>query len=377
MASWSVAGNLLVDGQLSPGVIDIVDGRIGAVHRERQRDMAPALEAAIVAPGLIDLQVNGGFGVEVGANPDAIRHLARCLPETGVTSFLPTVITGPAADYALAFAAFASAKYAPGARPLGLHLEGPYLSHRRKGAHRSDLIDAANDALFESLLDGEGLRLMTLAPERPLAGDRIRRLRDRGVLVSLGHTDATYEEFVASVDLGAAMATHLYNAMSPFGHRAPGSVGAALADDRVTVGLIADGAHSHPASLRLAFKAKGADRIALVSDMMPATGMPPGIYEFGGQKVRVDGTTAKLDDGTLAGSVVTLDQMVRNLVRWTGATTVEALRMASEVPARLLGLTDFGRIVPGAVADLVMFDSDLQVQATIVDGEVVYQRESA
>ena len=170
------------------------------------------------------------------------------------------------------------------------------------------------------------------------------------------------------------MATHLYNAMSPFGHRAPGVIGAALVHDRVTVGLIADGVHSHPASVRLAVRAKGADRIALVSDIMPAAGMPPGVYTLGGQQVTVDKTTAKLADGTLAGSIATLDQAVRNIVRWTDATPADALRMASEVPARTLGLPDRGRIVPGAIADLALFDDALIVQATIARGRVVYQR---
>jgi N-acetylglucosamine-6-phosphate deacetylase len=170
------------------------------------------------------------------------------------------------------------------------------------------------------------------------------------------------------------MATHLYNAMSPFGHRAPGVIGAGLVDDRVTVGLIADGVHSHPASLQLAVRAKGADRIALVSDIMPAAGMPPGVYLFGGQQVTVDGRSARLADGTLAGSITTLDQALRNIVCWTDATPVDALRMAGEVPARTLGLSDRGRIVTGAIADIALFDDDLTVRVTIARGRIVYQR---
>jgi N-acetylglucosamine-6-phosphate deacetylase len=215
---------------------------------------------------------------------------------------------------------------------------------------------------------------MTLAPERTGALERIRHLRERGVLVSLGHTDATLEEFVAGVDAGAEMATHLFNAMSPFAHRAPGAIGAALTDDRVTVGLIADGIHAHPASLRLAVRAKGIERVALVSDMMAAAGMPPGPYPLGGQQVMVDGESARLADGTLAGSVLTLDRAVRNAVRWVGVTAAEALAMATAVPARLLGLTDRGRIVTGGIADLVLLDADLRVVTTLVAGQVAYQR---
>jgi N-acetylglucosamine-6-phosphate deacetylase len=170
------------------------------------------------------------------------------------------------------------------------------------------------------------------------------------------------------------MATHLYNAMSPFGHRAPGAIGAALTDERVTVGLIADGVHSHPASLRLAVRAKGTDRVALVTDMMAGAGMPPGRYQLGGQPVVVDDTASHLDDGTLAGAILTLDQAVRNAVRLAGVTPAQALRMATEVPARLLGLTESGRIVAGAIGDLALFDENLRVVATFIGGEMAYRR---
>ncbi|MCA1722822.1 MAG: amidohydrolase family protein, partial [Thermomicrobia bacterium] len=176
------------------------------------------------------------------------------------------------------------------------------------------------------------------------------------------------------VDAGARMATHLYNAMSPFGHRAPGAIGAALLDDRITVGLIADGVHSHPASLQLAVRAKGMDRIALVTDMMAAAGMPPGAYSLGGQPVIVDDRAVRLPDGTLAGSLLTMDQAVRNMVRWTDLRLPDALHMAGVVPARLLGRENAGRIAVGADADLVLLDDDLRVQATIIKGEVVYER---
>jgi N-acetylglucosamine-6-phosphate deacetylase len=375
--TYAVRGDVLLGGNLERGAVIVEGDRIAAVVREPRDGDLPAtvIEAAIVAPGLIDLQVNGGYGVEVGADPEAIRHLAARLPETGVTAFLPTVVSSPPAHYRQAFAAFAAARSAPGARVLGLHIEGPFLALSRAGAHRRELIEAADDALFASLLTGGGLRLMTLAPERSGAIERIRRLRERGVVVSLGHTEATYEEFAAGVDAGATMTTHLYNAMSPFRHRAPGVIGASLVDDRVTAGLIADGIHSHPASLRLAVRAKSARRIALVSDMMAAAGMPPGQYELGGQSVIVDERSARLADGTLAGSVVTLDQAVRNVVRWTEATPAEAIAMASEVPANLLGLADSGSLTSGHVADLVLFDASLGVATTIVGGRIAFRRD--
>ncbi len=217
---------------------------------------------------------------------------------------------------------------------------------------------------------------MTLAPERDGGLEPIRRLREHGVLVSLGHTDATYEEFAAGVDAGARMVTHLYNAMSPFQHRAPGSVGAALLDGRVTVGLIADGVHVHERSVCLAVRTKGMDRVALVTDMMPAAGMGRGTYQLGGQAVFVDAAAARLGDGRLAGSLLLMDQAVRNIVSWNVAPIAQALRMASEVPARLLGLERKGRLLTGADADLALFDGQLQVQATIIGGRVEYRREA-
>lgn len=379
MSGLVLRGNLLLGGSLTPGELVIEDGRIQAIYRPPSvsESQYPIHEAAYVAPGFIDLQVNGGFGVEMGEDPEAIRTLAARLPETGVTAFLPTIITSPPEFYPKAIAAFEAAKDAAGARPLGLHVEGPFLSPQRHGAHRRDLIENASPRLLDTLLATDAVRLVTLASERTDAPELIRTLTERGILISLGHTDATYEQFEAGVGAGARMATHLYNAMSPFGHRAPGAIGAALTDHRVAVGLIADGVHAHPASLRLAFRAKGASAIALVSDMMAAAGMPPGTYALGGQEVIVDGTSARLADGTLAGSLLTIDQAVRNMLRWTDATPADALRMASAVPAGLLGLADRGEIRVGGMADLVLLDSDLRVQATIIGGEIVYERRMA
>jgi N-acetylglucosamine-6-phosphate deacetylase len=371
---YAFRGELAIAGRLARGAVVVQERNILEVILDpRDGDLPQSvIDGAIIAPGLFDLQVNGGFGVEIGEDPAAIKHLAARLPETGVTSFLPTVITSAPAHYRRVFDAYASVREIAGARAIGLHLEGPFLSPRRAGAHRTELIEAANQELFEALVAFDGLRLMTLAPELECAAERIRHLRAQGVVVSLGHTDASYEQVLAGVEAGATMMTHLYNAMSPFEHRAPGAVGAGLVDDRVTVGLIADGIHCHPASVRLAVQTKGVERIALVSDMMPAAGMPPGNYELGGQAVVVDEAAARLHDGTLAGSIVTLDQAIRNVVRWTDATPAEAIRMASEVPARLLGLVDAGQIAAGCPADLVLFDKDLNVETTLINGQIVY-----
>jgi N-acetylglucosamine-6-phosphate deacetylase len=379
---FGVRGQLAIDGALKAGAVVIDDGRILEVLRSPRTGALPArvIDAAIVAPGLIDLQVNGAFGVEVGSDPSALLTLARRLAESGVTAYLPTLISSSAAAYRTAFAAyetFLSAGETRGAQALGFHLEGPFLSPARKGAHALTAIEQADGRLFDELLEFRSLRLMTLAPERPGGVERIRRLRQRGVQVSLGHTDASWEEFISGIDAGAEMTTHLYNAMSPFGHRAPGSIGGALTEDRITVGLIADGIHSHPASLRLAVRAKGTERIALVTDMMAAAGMPAGRYTLGGQRVLVHDQTARLEDGTLAGAVVFLDQAMRNMVRWAGVTPAEAIRMVTEVPRRLMDIMDRGRLVAGSRADLILLDKELRVATTIINGRQVFSRQEA
>jgi N-acetylglucosamine-6-phosphate deacetylase len=212
---------------------------------------------------------------------------------------------------------------------------------------------------------------MTLAPERAGALARIARLVANGIVVSVGHTRASYDEAVRAFDAGATMVTHLYNAMSPLGHRAPGVVGAALVDDRVTCGLIVDGVHAHPAAMRVALRAKTPARIALVTDAMAAAAMGQGTYALAGKSVTVDATSARLADGTLAGSILTMDAAVRNIVA-LDVSLEDALRMASTVPARVLGISSKGRIAAGADADLVLLDDALRVRATIVAGAIAF-----
>jgi N-acetylglucosamine-6-phosphate deacetylase len=374
-ASFAVRGRLVLDRALVPGALVVRAGRIVEVVRGPAGDLpGPVHEAAIVSPGFIDLQVNGAFGVEIGDSAQAILHLAARLPATGVTAFLPTLVSSSAELYPRACQAFLASRGAPGALPLGLHLEGPFLSPRRLGAHRASAVANAPADLLDPFLAHGVLRLVTLAPEVEGNLDRIRRLRAHQVVVSLGHTNASYEEFERGIDAGATMVTHLYNAMSDFNHRAPGAVGAALLDDRVVVGLIADGVHSHPASVRLALRAKGADRVALVTDAIAGAGMEPGAYSLDGQEVLVDETAARLRDGTLAGSVLALDQAIRNVVAWTGSGVAEACHLASEVPARLLGLRAKGRLAVGCDADLVLLDDGLRVQETFAEGRRIYRR---
>ena len=207
-----------------------------------------------------------------------------------------------------------------------------------------------------------------------MVGKAAGLLREGGAVASVGHTDATYEEVVRALDAGFTKVTHLYNAMSPLTHRAPGAVGATLDDDRVRAGIIADGVHVHEGALRVAYRQKGADGLALVTDAMEAAGMPPGVYELSGRNIRLQDKAVRLPDGTLAGSALTVDRAVRNAVALLGVSPQTAARMASETPAEILGMPEKGRIVRGADADLVVLAPDLSVEETIVDGETVYKK---
>jgi len=373
----AVTGRLLVDGNLVRGALVLDGGRIAEVRLGDVGALPAArIDAELVSPGLVDLQVNGGFGLEVGGDASALRALAARLPSTGVTTFLPTAVSSGAADYRAVAAAFASARGAAGARMPGLHLEGPLLAPARAGAHRPEAIGAAGatiDDVLEELLGGGVLRLMTIAPERPGALALVHRLREAGVVVSLGHTDATFEQTVAGIDAGATLATHVWNAMSPLRHREPGAVGAALADDRITAMLIADGIHVHPAVLHVALRSKGPERVALVTDAIAAAGAPPGRYALAGVEVISDGQSARLADGTLAGSTLTMDRAVRMMAGLAGARLEDALAMASAVPAAAIGLSDTGRLAVGQVADLALWSAAMEVTATIVGGEIAFQ----
>ncbi|HLK89591.1 MAG TPA: N-acetylglucosamine-6-phosphate deacetylase [Polyangia bacterium] len=374
---FSVRGRLLLDGRLVEGALVVEGDRIVEVRTDAAGELpAPHLQAAIVSPGLVDLQCNGAFGFEVGGSATALRALAERLPSTGVTAFLPAVVSATAAHYRDTAAAFAVARTAPGAAALGLHLEGPFLSPARGGAHDPGAIAAADatlDDVLDELLTTGAVRLVTLAPERRGGLVFIRSLVEAGVVVSLGHTDASFDQTIAGADAGATLVTHLFSAMSPFQHRAPGAAGAALTDERLTVTLIADGVHTHPAALNLALRAKGPDRVALVTDAVAAAGAPAGKYMLGGQTIISDGESARLSDGTLAGSTLTMDRAVRVMVALGGARLEDALAMASGVPAARLGLVDRGRLEAGRRADLALWSADLQITSTVIGGAVAFE----
>jgi N-acetylglucosamine-6-phosphate deacetylase len=363
---------LLPDGSIREATLLIEGGSIAQVAPGLDPS-ADIIAKGCIAPGFIDLQVNGAFGVDLTNTGSAVGEVAARLPETGVTSFLPTIITSPFESYARLVGDIAEAsRGATGAHVLGVHLEGPYLNPLRHGAHNVALLRDIDPDEVMRWAGSAGIRIVTLAPELPGALDAVRMLRSKGIVVSAGHSDATYAQAMAGFEAGITWGTHLFNAMSEFKHREPGLPGALLTSP-VPCGLIADGIHVHPAAVRLAFRLKGADGMTLVTDAMEAMGMPPGRYTLGDRDVIVDTTSARLADGTLAGSILTVDQAVRNVVEFTGCSLAEAIAMATATPARVLGLEHAGRIVPGWDADLVVLNEALHVTHTVAAGQVVYE----
>jgi N-acetylglucosamine-6-phosphate deacetylase len=369
-AAWDV---------LSPGWVGVTAGRVsaaGAGTPPRPPDVK--LPSGTLAPGFVDIQVNGYFGVEFGsADAAGWGTVVGRLPETGTTAFLPTIITAPLAGLAgsLRRAAALMPGLPPGAKTLGMHVEGPFISPQRKGAHNEEWItDPTPGAIEDLLAAGAGqLRVVTLAPERPGAIAAIARLTQAGVLVSVGHSDATADQVAAAASAGARLVTHLFNAQSPLRHREPGVPGQALADDRLASGLIADLHHVAGQVCRVAFTA-APGRIFLVTDAAACAGMPPGRYLLGNRPIELppgDGVPPVRTDGTLAGSALRMDVAVANMVS-LGVPLAAAVTAASRIPADLIGRADLGRIAPGAAADLVWLDGNLRARATWVNGHMVY-----
>jgi len=365
---------------LGPACVAVSDGVIlGVAAGETYGDVPPdvVLPSGVLVPGLVDMQINGCFGVDfVAADPAGWAEVSARLPETGVTSFVPTFITAPVPDLVAGLRRTAALPAdLGGARVLGVHVEGPFLSPDRHGAHDPALLRDPTPEAVDALIEAAPglLRMHTLAPERPGALAAIRRLVDAGVLVSVGHSDATAEQTEAAADAGARLVTHLFNAMRPLHHREPGVVGQGLADPRLTCGLIADLHHVAAPICRLAFAA-APGRIVLVTDAVAAAGMPPGTYDLGGQQVSVDPLgLPRRPDGTLAGSGLRLDAAIANVVA-AGVDLRSAVDAASRLPADILGRPDLGRIEAGGTADLVWLGDDLSARATWLAGRLAFGR---
>lgn len=350
-------------GVISPGVVEVDGGLITAVEAA-----TGAVPDRILVPGLVDLQVNGVDDVDVthAAGTDWDR-LDALLIAQGVTTWCPTLVTSPLDGFAAPLARIAEAASRPGPRPAiaGAHLEGPFIGGR-PGAHPTRFIVAPDLGWLAAL--PSTVRIVTLAVEVEGALDAIRLLADRGVVASIGHTAAGIEECRSAVDAGARLFTHGYNGMSGLDHRRPGAVGSFLTDDRVAVSLIADLVHVHPAALDVAFRCKPPGRVVLVTDAVAWRG-----GHVGGIDIAFDGDAPRLADGTLAGSAVTLDRAVANVVHHCGVPLERAVAAASTTPAALLGLGDRGALAPGRRADLAALDpATLSCRATWIAGQQLH-----
>jgi N-acetylglucosamine-6-phosphate deacetylase len=376
------SGPVVAPAVLSPGYVACADGKIAAVGAGRPPGR-PDVELAdgMLLPGFVDLQVNGYFGVELSeADAAGWKKVVRRLPETGTTAFMPTFITCPLDELtdALRRAAVISAGLTAGtagARVLGVHVEGPFISKNRPGAHNEAWLRNPDRASVEALLSaGSGLvKIVTLAPELDGAMAAIRQLAEVGVLVSVGHSDATAQQVSAAASNGARMVTHLFNAQRPMHHREPGVVGQALSDTRLVSSMIADLHHVVGQVLSIAFTA-AAGRICLVTDAAACAGMPPGRYVLGGQPIELaegGGAPPVRADGTLAGSALRMDSAVANMVA-TGVSLADAVAAATRIPADLVGRSDLGRIAVGAAADLAWLTDDLRTRAAWIAGRQVF-----
>jgi N-acetylglucosamine-6-phosphate deacetylase len=369
-----LSGARIFDGErfLDDHALVVEGERIAAIvpYAERPQGAARDLAGGLLAPGYIDVQVNGGGGVLFNEDPtpEGIARIAAAHREYGTVGLLPTLVTDAPQVMTAAIAATREALRLTPAT-LGVHLEGPFIDPRRRGAHELKCVRDLGPDDVEAIADADcGAVMLTLAPNR-VAAERIAELARRGVLVSLGHSEASYEEARAAIQAGARAFTHLFNAMSAPAGREPGMVGAALDLADAFVGIIADGHHVHEANLRIALAAKRRDRFMLITDAMPPAAGGPDHFDLQGRRVtRADGCL-RLDDGTLAGSVLTMDEAVRYVVNVVGLGLGDALAMASRVPATFLRRDkDLGRIAPGHLASLVHLDDELRVCETWIEG---------
>jgi len=365
----------------------VEDGRVSDITSRAQTEVRSSSKVldfgdAVLAPGFFDIHMHGGAGVDVmRASPSDLPRLGTFLTRHGVTGYLPTTVAAPLDSTYQALARLADAIEAAQAntaanngslqaRPLGIHLEGPFLSHKRRGVHPPENLLAPTIKIFDDLWQAARghVRMITIAPEIPGAMEVISEAAKRGVCVSIGHSDADMPTARNAVAAGALHATHTFNAMRPLDHRDPGILGEVLSDDRMSADLIADGIHVSPAVVKLFLQAKGSDRAVLITDAISATGMPDGRYQLGPIEVDVkDGKCTA--NGSLAGSVLTMDRAVRNVTQFSNWSLREAVRAATLNPAAAVGMSStWGILAPGAAADFTVLSPAGEVLKTIISG---------
>jgi N-acetylglucosamine-6-phosphate deacetylase len=383
-SSWIITNaQAVTPGGVAPAVSIVIEqGRVTAISAGQTGAPAKArrldAQGNLVLPGFIDVHIHGGRGYDVmDGTVEAVHGLASHLAAHGVTGFLATTVTATQDDTLAAAAVVRQARAAgsPGAAILGMHIEGPYINPRRPGAQNLACIRPPSIAEIDQVIaaSGDCVRLVTLAPELEGGHDMVRHLRRRGIVASIGHSDATYEQALAALDAGVTHVTHVFNAMRPFQHRDPSIPVVALTDARCMAELIADGLHVHPGAARLLIQARGPQGVVLISDAMRGAGLPFGCYRLGAHDVWTSENGARTASGQLAGSLLTLEVALRNVLSWTHLPLHTALAMTSLNQARELGLSDRkGSLEIGKDADLVICTPDYQALTTLVEGRVVF-----
>lgn len=361
------------------------DGKISFIGPENEfagsGDVFIDASDKILAPGFIDIHIHGANGADViEGNVESVRRVANFIVRHGVTGFYPTTVTSPLEMIKKSIRSIVKAikQGVGGARILGIHIEGPFFSSERAGAQdRRYLLKPSIDLIRNLLEWGEGyIKRVTLAPEIDGALEAIRFLRYKGIVVAMGHTNATYDEAIRAIEMGATVANHIYNQMRRFHHRDPGILGAVLTRDDVYAEIIMDDVHHHYAAREIVIRCKGVDRVALITDSIMATGLPDGEYMLGAQKIIIRDGISRLPDGTLAGSTLTMDRAVRNTIEHLNISLRDAIKMATYVPAEIMGIeSSFGSIRIGNQGDLVIIDDNINVLKTIISGEVIYSRD--
>jgi len=383
-----INGTIITPFHLVSGKAIVVEkGRIREIVNKEELSTATLIGAEVIegkdkyiVPGYIDIHVHGGGGSDVmDGNYEAINQIAIAHSHFGTTSFLPTTMTMNKNKIIRSLKTIYEAKLkgTEGAEILGVNLEGPYINPEKKGAQREIDIRKPSIKEFSELNKASGnmIRLVTVAPEMPGAIGFIKYLCKQGIIASVGHTNATYVQTQAGIQAGLSHVTHTFNAMRGLHHREPGVLGAALTSPELTLEIIADGIHIHPIVLKIITQIREDEKIVLITDSMRATGIKEGTYDLGGQEVTVNKGQARLKNGTLAGSVLTMDKSVKNMVNKVDISLPKAIQMASFNPARSIGVENRkGSLEPGKDADIVILNKNLETELTIVAGKVVYKR---